>query len=339
MQEGWQKELRELGTRGDIIKQIHEIVRGDFSYYRIVGEGEPLLAGAREGQERMVGRVAGKGLSDEMKGTFYAVLEAPNGFAYHVPLDAKTAETVAPGDLVFFGTRPELAVRPIDRRIAEKAREAGGVYALGHVGDERDRASEARRLRELEREGLAMARGPDRWAVPPDLIEKLEIRARTESPRERLWLEKVPLPLDKTSGHRGPVWLDTIDEASLVPWGLGAEVAQALSKRREALRSFGIAPEDPRRDGKLREMERRAIGEGMAARTGLEFVAKTPERFRGKVRAGPEGVPYAVVTDGLQFILVPASKELHALAGKAVTVARDPQGRLSVRAIDRDLGR
>jgi hypothetical protein len=149
----------------------------------------------------------------------------------------------------------------------------------------------------------------------------------------------VPLSLDKTPEHRGPVWLDKIDEASLAPWGLGAEVAQALSKRREALRSFGIAPEDPHRDGKLREMERRAIGEGMAARTGLEFVAKTPERFRGKVRAGPEGVPYAVVTDGLQFILVPASKELHALAGKAVTVARDPQGRLSVRAIDRDLGR
>jgi hypothetical protein len=77
----------------------------------------------------------------------------------------------------------------------------------------------------------------------------------------------------------------------------------------------------------------------MAARTGQEFIAKTPERFRGNVRAGPEGVPYAVVTDGLQFILVPASRDLRALAGKAVEVLRDPQGRLSIRAIDRDLGR
>jgi len=50
-------------------------------------------------------------------------------------------------------------------------------------------------------------------------------------------------------------------------------------------------------------------------------------------------VPYAVVTDGLQFVLVPASKEMRALAGKAVEVLRDPQGRLSVRAIDRELGR
>ena len=337
LQEGWQKELRDLGARGDIIKQIHDVVRGDSSYYCIVHAGEPLLPGAREGQH-LVGRIAGKGLSDEMKGTFYAVLEAPNGFAYHVPLDGRTAEAVAPGDLVSFGTRPELAVRPIDRRIAERAREAGGVYALDPTGDERDRGNEARRLRELERQRFVSAKGPDRWTVPPDLIEKLEIRARTEPPRERLWLEKVPLPLEKTPGHRGPVWLDKIDEGTLAPWGFGADVAQALSKRRDALRAFGIAPDDPHRDGKLREMERRAVGEEMAARTGQQFVAKTPERFRGKARAGHE-LPYAVVTNGLQFILVPASRDLRSLAGKAVEVLRDPQGRLSVRTVDRDLGR
>jgi len=337
LQEGWQKELRGLGTRGDILKQIHDVVRGDSSFYRVVSAGEPLLAAAREGQH-LVGRVAGKGLSDEMKGTFYAVLEAPNGFAYHVPLDARTAEAIAPGDLVSFGTRPELAVRPIDRHIAERAREAGGVYAVDPRGDERDRANEARRLRELEREGFVTAKAPDRWLVPSDLLEKLESRPRSEPPRERLWLEKLPLPLDKTPAHRGPVWLDKIDEASLASWGFGAEVAQALSQRREALRAFGIAPEDPRREGKLREMERRAVGEGMAARTGQQFIANTPERFRGKVRAGPE-LPYAVVTDGVQFILVPASRDLRSLAGKAVELMRDPQGRLSVRAIDRDLGR
>ena len=338
LQEGWQKELRDLGARGDILKQIHDVVRVDSSFYRVVHAGEPLHGGAREGQP-LVGRVAGKGLSDEVKGTFYAVLEASNGFAYHVPLDARTAEAVALGDLVSFGTRPELAVRPIDRSIAERAREAGGVYALDPHRDERDRANEVRRLRELERDGFVSAKGPDRWLVPSDLLEKLESRPKTEPPRERLWLEKVPLPLDKTPGHRGPVWLDKVDEGTLAPWGLGAEVAQALSKRREALRAFGMAPDDPHRDGKLREMERRAVGEEMAARTGQQFVATTPERFRGKVRAGSEGVPYAVVTDGLRFILVPASRDLRSLAGKAVEVLRDPQGRLSVRAIDRDLGR
>jgi type IV secretory pathway VirD2 relaxase len=339
LQEGWQKDLRELGARGDIIKQIHDLVRGDSAYYRIVGPGEPLLAGAREGHEHLVARVAGKGLSDELTGTFYAVLEAPNGFAYHVPLDARTAETLRPGDLVLFGTRPELAVRPIDRRIAQVAAYTRGSYGLDLATDDRERAQAARRLPELEREGLITAKGPDRWTIPPDLIEKLESRPRAEPARERLWIEKLPLPLDKTPGYRGPVWLDKVDEATLAPWGFGAEVGRALGERRDALRTLGIESGDTRKDAKLGELERMAVGEAMAARTGQHFLAKTPDRFSGKLRAGPEGQPYAVVTDGLRFVLVPASREMRALAGKEVELGRDSQGRLMVRAIDRDLGR
>ncbi|MGO9834118.1 MAG: DUF3363 domain-containing protein, partial [Polyangiaceae bacterium] len=308
--EDWQKALRDLGTRNDILKQIHEVVRGDSSRYRIVRAGEPLLTHVNAGQDELVGRVAGKGLSDEMRGAFYAVIEAPNGFAYHVPLDAKAAEAVAPGDLVLFGTRPELAVRPLDRRIAETARDAGGVYALDRTAEEGDRARVARRLRELEREGFVTAKGPERWTVPADLIQRLESRPREEPPRERLWVQKLPLSLDETPGHRGPVWLDQVDGAVLARWGFGADVRRALEQRRDSLRLLGIAPDDPRREAKLREVERQAVGEGMAARTRQAFLAKTPDRFHGRVQAGPEGAPYAVISDGARFVLVPASREL-----------------------------
>jgi type IV secretory pathway VirD2 relaxase len=337
--EGWQKTLRDLGTRNDILKQIHEVVRGDSSRYRIVRAGEPLLTHVNAGQDELVGRVAGKGLSDEMKGAFYAVIEAPNGFAYHVPLDAKAAEAVSPGDLVLFGTRPELAVRPLDRRIVETAREAGGIYALDRVAEQGDRAHVVRRLRQLEREGFVTAQGPARWTVPADLIQRLESRPREEPLRERLWLQKLPLSLDETPGHRGPVWLDQVDGAVLAPWGFGAKVARALDARRDALRAFGIAPEDPRRDAKLREVERQAVGEGMAARARQQFLAKTPDRFQGRVQAGPEGAPYAVVSDGARFVLVPASRELRVLTGKTVVVARDGHGRHTIRASDRDRDR
>jgi uncharacterized protein DUF3363 len=194
-------------------------------------------------------------------------------------------------------------------------------------------------LPEFEREGLVTSKGPDRWTIPPDLIEKLESRPRTEPARERLWIEKLPLPLDKTPGYRGPVWLDKVDEASLAPWGFGAEVGHALGDRRDVLRTLGIESGDSRKDAKLGELERMAVGEAMAARTGQHFLAKTPDRFSGKLRAGPEGQPYAVVTDGLRFVLVPALREMRALAGKEVELRRDSQGRLMVRAIDRDLGR
>jgi len=337
----WQKRLRDLGARGDIIKQIHDAVRGDSSRYRIVRAGEPILTGlhAREEPEPLVGRVASKGLSDEMKGIFYAVLETPDGFAYHVPIGAKTAESIRPGELVLFGTRPELVVRPVDRRIAEIARDAGGVYALHPADEDGDRARAARRLRELEREGLVAPHGPDRWRVPADLIEKLESRPRTDPPRDRLWLKTLPLTLEEAPSRRGPVWLDQVTGDGLAPWGFGADVRRALGRRRDALRGLGIAPDDPRKNAKLREIERLAVGERMATQTGQQFLAKTPERFRGRVQAGPEAALYLVVTDGSRFVLVPSSLELRALATKTIALSRDAQGRLTIRADDRDRGR
>jgi type IV secretory pathway VirD2 relaxase len=337
--EGWQEQLRELGTRGDILKQIHEVVRGGSSRYRIVGTRETLRQDVAPGEDALVARVAGKGLSDEMKGSFYVVLEAPDGFAYHLPLDSKTAEAVRSGDLVFFGTRPEPSVRPIDRRIVAVARDAGGICGLKAIADNADRAHAARRLRELEREGLVSPQGSDRWIVPDDLTDRLETSSKAKPPRERFWLQKVPVSLEQAPGHRGPIWLDRVEKASLAPWGFGADVRQALERRREALRAIGIAQEDPRKDAKLREAERRAVGEGMAARTHQEFLVKAPDRFRGRLQAGPEGAPYGVVTDGARFVLLPASGEVRRLAGKPVEVLRDAQGRLSIRSRDRDRDR
>ena len=175
--------------------------------------------------------------------------------------------------------------------------------------------------------------------MPGDLIKRLESRPRTEPARERLWLKQLPLSLEDTPGHRGPVWLDQVDEAPLARWGFGAQVRRAIDQRRDTLRALSIAPDDPRRDAKLREIERRAVGEGLAARPRQQFLAKTPDRFGGRLQAGPEGAPYAVVTDGARFVLVPASRNLRAFEGKTVMVSRDAQGRLAIGASDRDRDR
>jgi Protein of unknown function (DUF3363) len=98
--------------------------------------------------------VAAKGLSDELKGTFYAVIETPTGVPYHVPLDARTADRVRVGDLVALETKPEPAVRPIDGRITDVAGRAGGPVRPEHVGSEDDARRAEQRLRALERLGL-----------------------------------------------------------------------------------------------------------------------------------------------------------------------------------------
>lgn len=76
--------------------------------------------------------------------------------------------------------------------------------------------------------------------------------------------------------HAGPVWLDQVNSSSLAPYGFGSEVGRAVEQRHEGLRALGIAPDDPRRAAKLRDLQQRAVGEAIAARTGQQYLAQVP---------------------------------------------------------------
>jgi type IV secretory pathway VirD2 relaxase len=340
--EGWQQPLRELGSRGDILKQIHAAISGDPARYHIVRAGQALQTEVGAGSQVLTGRVASKGLSDELKGIFYAVIETPTGHAYHVPLDARGAEAVRAGDIVSLTTKPEAPVRPLDRQIAEVARAHGGVYVVAPAPDGAPHPHE-RRLRDLARLGLAAAEGPGRWKVSPNLRQALEERLRGAPVRYRLLLHKEPLALRAQVGHPGPVWLDRVKSESLAPYGFGAELRRAVEQRREALGRLGVQPDDPQRAARLREVERRTVGEGVAARSGQVFLPSATEGFRGRVQvagAGPSGAAYAVVSDGQSFVVLrTTTAELRALEGRGVTLTRDRKGRMLVRvAPEKDIG-
>jgi len=335
--------LRERGARGDILQQIHVALRRPPTRCHIVRAGQELPTDLAGDTSVLWGRIAGKGLSDELKGAFYAVLETPTGAAYHVPLDRRSAEDLHAGDIVSFATRPEPVVRPIDRDLAAAARAQGGIYRLDPAAGADDGSQTVRRrLCELERLGLvAAAESPGRWRVPPDLLAVLEQRHKDTPARQALRVQRDPLSLDEQIRHRGPVGLDRVVAASLAPYGFGADVRRALECRRQVLRDLGIAPDDPLRGTKLLELERRAVGEGVSARTGQVFLAKTPETFRGRLQPPlEEHAPYAVVSDGARFVLVPPppSAELRALVGKAIVVSRDGHGQLLVRTPDKERG-
>jgi type IV secretory pathway VirD2 relaxase len=329
----WQQHLRDLGERGDIVKQLHRAMRGgDPARFFAVRPGQGLpdgRGGVLEGA--MVGRVAAKGLEDESKGVWYAVLETPTGGAYHVRLSARQAEVTRTGDLVTFGTRRDMAVRPVDRHIAEVAA-PNGVYVLA---DGRKREGEARsapaRLRELERLGMVTARSPDAWNVPADLLQRLEMRHREQPARFHLAVQPAPLSLDDQIRHPGPVWLDRVDRATLAGQGFGAEVAAALERRQQALHALGIRADDPQRVAKLQALERRAVGGRMERETGWSFVEPMPGGFRGRVHSIPPGdAHYLAVSDGQRFVLVPATREARGCVGRIVEVSRDASGRAVV---------
>jgi type IV secretory pathway VirD2 relaxase len=372
--EDWQRRLRELGERGDILKQMHRALDGgNTERFHVVRPGQGLPVGQRGVEERtLVGRVVRKGLGDELHGrTFYAVIEAPTGDAYHVTVGATVADALRVGDLCSLRTQREPAVRAIDRHLAEVAAAHGGAYELAGDAARQGVARFAqRRLLELERLGLASrAAGP--WTVASDLVAQLEKRHRAGPARYRVSLEAQPLALDAQVRHRGPVWLDTVDASRLANKGFGAEVLAAIERHREVLQELGISPDDLAQRAKVagdertvgreiappsgagsglagnarevedrQELARRASGEAFAREHRMAFLAKVPRGFTGEVEAGPAGSGHLAVSNGLRFVLVPATREARALMGKTVEVARDAHGRpIGLRTRDHDLGR
>ncbi len=328
----WQDELRELGFRGDRLKQIHRALHGvDPARFHVVGPGQGIpdgRGGVVEGP--LVGRVVRKGLADESKGTYYAVLETAAGAVYHVPLPMRAIDELKPGALVTFSAVRRDPVHPIDRHLVGVAGERGGIYELAPDARPTGDLQAARaRLRQLERLGLATLERPDQWRLAPNLLEQLEVRQR-ESPRYQLSVQPMPLSLDQQVAERRPVWLDQVDPRSLHGHGLGAEVLAAIGRRGDMLRELGIAPEDPERVAKLRDRERRAVGEEASRRVGEAFLEQTPDRFRGRViGALPDRASsYVVVSNGRSFVLLEATPEARALKGRDVELRRAADGRV-----------
>ena len=282
-------------------------------------------------------------LADEVRGRFCAVLETPSGDAYHVPLDARSAEALGVGDVVVFGTRPERLVRAVDRTIVREAAAGGGVWnGLAAAGEVQ---AMEHRLRELERLGLVKHEGAHGWRVPLGLLQQEARRSgRGRSLRGTGWCCARTRSLSRNRcGIAGP--LRSIGSMRM-RWrrsGLGRRCGGCCSGVMRCSASSGWTPEDRRRFGQLREMERRAVGEAITARTGQAFIADAPEGFRGRVaRAGPRtpDSDYAVVSDGARFVVLRAGPALLGATGKTCVLARDARGQVVVRpAPDRDLAR
>lgn len=124
--------LRELGERGDIIKQMHRalteqgIERGSANY---------VLAAERL-DTPIVGRLVDRGLDDELKGSAYAVVDGTDGRTHHIKLfDLDAAGDSAPGSIVELRRfhdaqghgRAALAVRS-DLNIEQQTTAAGATW-------------------------------------------------------------------------------------------------------------------------------------------------------------------------------------------------------------------
>ena len=318
--------LRELGERGDIIRNIHKALKADGL------ERDPMTFQLHDAVPTapITGRVVDKYLTDEMAENLTLVVDGIDGRTHHVPgIDPARVEDARIGSIIEVGPA-ETAGRPSDRTIAAisedgiyrpsrhlqqakfEGRVPGGDYE-GYVD------SHVRRLEALRRAGIAERIDADQWRIPEDF----ESRAATYDPgRNRQASIRVvsTVELEKQIGADGATWLDrrlvTPDASDLTPAGFGQQVREAMDQRREHHIEHGDANRS--REGRilyrrnllanLRNREVARVRAEMAESKGLPFrAAADGENISGKFTGTTQlsSGKFAVVEKSHEFTLVP----------------------------------
>ncbi|MFZ3174765.1 MAG: relaxase/mobilization nuclease and DUF3363 domain-containing protein [Thiobacillus sp.] len=328
--------LRAMGERGDIIRMMQ----------RAMGSQQRDLAVFLPGEDgrSIIGRVAAKGLADELYDKGYLVVDGIDGKAHYVALPAKTELEKFPVGAVV-EARGSADIRAADKNIAAVV--ADGLYrtdhhlaiakaqALSQPTSERDPRevvdAHVRRLEALRRAGIVERMAEGVWRVPGDLPEQ-----GRQYDAQRLGGVAVELrshlPIERQTRVVGATWLDQQligGGKGLGEMGFGSEVRDALKQRSDFLIDQGLAERRgqrviPARNllATLRGRELAAAGQKIAAETGLAHrPVADGERVTGTYRRSVQLASgcFAMIDDGMGFSLVPWKPVIEQRLGQTLT--------------------
>ncbi|MCY1168201.1 hypothetical protein D9M73_81890 [compost metagenome] len=319
---GAEKTLRALGERGDIIRTIQRAMRGEARELAVFEPGQDADGGGRT----ILGRVAAKGLADELRDRGYLVIDGVDGKAHYVALNARDELANYPTGAVV-EVKGSADVRAADRNIAALA--SDGLYrtdhhlavAQGQAVPGRDPqevvAAHVRRLEALRRAGIVERVAEGLWKVPGDLPEQ---GRRYDAQRlGGVAVElKSHLPIERQARVIGATWLDQQligGGSGLGDLGFGGEAKQAMQQRADFLAEQGLAERRGLRVilarnllGTLRNRELAQAAKDIAAESGLEHrPVADGQRVAGIYRRSVmlASGRYAMLDDGMGFSLVP----------------------------------
>lgn len=349
---GWQLDarmqatLRRLGERGDILRAMHRSMRGHAR--------ECVIQSGPELRAPIIGRIAGKGLADELYDKGYLIIDGADGRAHYLALPpGGQLEDFPMGGVVEVRPLPESAA---DKNVVRLARD--GIYRTtdhlaelqtrrsggsrnGHAGEDEERRSSPRaivrshvmRLESLRRVGIVERIEDGVWKVPEDLLHK----GREHDLKLRHGIQMTVgshLPLARQIDAVGATWLDRklIDGGKeLSEEGFGREAQDAMRARAVYLEGEGLAQ---RRGGKtilarrllhvLREREVVAAAQKISAEMGVAYQplgedGQVSGVYRRSVMLASGR--YAMLDTGLGFTLVPWRPVLAQRLGESMSVS------------------
>ncbi|MER0630272.1 relaxase/mobilization nuclease and DUF3363 domain-containing protein [Pseudomonas aeruginosa] len=325
-----EKTLRTLGERGDIIRTLQRAMSGQPRELAVFEPGEEGCA--------VIGRVADKGLADELRNRGYLIVDGVDGKAHYVVLNARDELANYPAGAVV-EVRGSAEIRAVDRTIAELA--SDGLYRTDHhlaiaQGQKNGRdprevvAAHVRRLEALRRAGIVERVAEGLWKVPGDLPE---CGRQYDAQRQGgVVVElKSHLPIERQARVIGATWLDQQligGGRGLGDLGFAGEVKQAMRQRADFLVEQGLAEKQGQRVvlmrnllKTLRDRELAQVARNIAAETGLEHrPVQEGQRVAGIYRRSImlASGRYAVLDDVKGFSLVPWRPVIESRLGQQV---------------------
>lgn len=340
MSERMEPALRELGERGDIIRNMHKALKADGL------ERDPMTFQIHDAAPEVpiVGRVVDKYLTDELGENLTVVVDGIDGRTHHVAgIDPAHVADARIGSVVEIGP-PDTANRPSDRTIAASAE--GGIYRPsryleqakfeGRVpgGDYQGYVdAHVRRLEALRRAGIAERIDADQWRIPDDFENRATAYDAGRNRQANIRILSAAR-LEQQIGADGATWLDrrlvSAETSDLAPSGFGQQVREAMDRRREHHIDRGDAARRPnggmayRRNllATLREREIARVGGELAATKGLPFRAATDGetvsgKFTGTIQLSSG--KFALVEQSHEFTMVPWRPVIDRQLGREVS--------------------
>ncbi len=314
---GMEQTLAAMGERGDILRTMHRAMKGE---QRELVTDPPADA-------PVIGRIAAKGLDDELHDRPYLVVDGIDGRAHYLKLPAGTDLAELPiGGIV--EARPPAQERAVDRNILAVARD--GIYTtashqtqLAEAGDRDPQATaeiHVRRLQALRRSGVVERVADGVWAVPPDLLQKARQHDVQKAAGHTIEL-RSHLPIEQQIKALGATWLDrglvVGDTKELQPsaLGFGAQAREAMVRRVDFLAGHGLVERQGPRVilarnllVTLRDRELASMGQDLQQQTGKTWRPVQDGQTASGIYSQSIQLAsgrFAMLEDGLGFSLVP----------------------------------
>ena len=260
--------LRTMGERGDIIKAMHRAMTESG-----LDRAPELYTIHDRDAAPIVGRVVGRGMSDETGDRRYLVIDGIDGRTHYA--DIGEADGSFPKGSIVRVSNHSTEPRRVDRTIAEIAAAHDGQYSVDIHMHHDPLASDAyakthvRRLEAIRRETGAVEREPDgTWKIAPDHLERVRGYERRLAQVRPVYVETLSaIPIERQIGADGATWLDRQIahevKHDLAGHGFGRDVQQAMVQRRQWLIEQGLMWREKGdifyRDNILAVLERREL--------------------------------------------------------------------------------